>query len=164
MDAPYLKTVQRLASLLEARQWSLAVAESCTGGWVAKVLTDLPGCSVWFDRGFVTYTNEAKHQMLGVSLSTLDRFGAVSEETVCEMALGVLNNSPAQFSLAVSGIAGPTGATDGKPVGTVWFGWAIRGGAVVRECCCFAGDREKVRAQAVDYALSRLVEIVAGDE
>ncbi|MCF6282862.1 MAG: nicotinamide-nucleotide amidase [Candidatus Polarisedimenticolaceae bacterium] len=164
MDSQFIKAVRQLAALLESRQQVLAVAESCTGGWVAKVLTDLPGCSAWFDRGFVTYTNEAKHQMLGVSMKTIDTFGAVSEETVHEMALGVLDNSPAQFSLAVSGIAGPSGATAGKPVGTVWFGWAIRDDRVVAECCCFEGDREAVRAQAVAYALRRLIEIVSAVE
>jgi nicotinamide-nucleotide amidase len=100
-------------------------------------MTDMAGCSAWFDRGFVTYTNEAKHQMLGVLMKTIETFGAVSEETVHEMALGVLDNSPARFSLAVSGIAGPSGATEGKPVGTVWFGWATRDGqlgAIVKRC------------------------------
>ena len=164
MDSQFITAVRALAALLESRQQVLAVAESCTGGWVAKVLTDLPGCSTWFDRGFVTYTNEAKHQMLGVSMKTIDAFGAVSEETVHEMALGVLANSPAHFSLAVSGIAGPSGATAGKPVGTVWFGWAIRDGKVVAEHCCFEGDREAVRAQAVAYALRRLIEIVSAVE
>ncbi len=164
MDDPFTKTAQKLAKLLEQRQQVVAVAESCTGGWVAKVLTDLAGCSAWFDRGFVTYTNEAKHQMLGVSIKTIERFGAVSEETVHEMALGVLNNSPAHYSLAVSGIAGPSGATEGKPVGTVWFGWAIRDEEVVAECCRFEGDREAVRRQAVAYSLRRLVEIVAAEK
>jgi len=163
MDTQFSKAVQGLAALLEQRQQVVAVAESCTGGWVAKVMTDKAGCSAWFDRGFVTYTNEAKHQMLGVSMKTIETFGAVSEETVCEMALGVLNNSPARFSLAVSGIAGPSGATEGKPVGTVWFGWATRDGQVVAECCCFDGDREAVRAQAVAYGLHRLIEIVTAD-
>lgn len=163
MDTQFTKVAQALAKLLEQRQQVVAVAESCTGGWVAKVLTDLAGCSTWFDRGFVTYTNEAKHQMLGVSVKTIERFGAVSEETVHEMALGVLNNSPARYSLAVSGIAGPSGATEGKPVGTVWFGWAIRDEEVTTECCCFEGDREAVRRQAVAHSLHRLVQIVAAD-
>jgi nicotinamide-nucleotide amidase len=160
MDSQFTKSVQELAALLEQRQQVLSVAESCTGGWVAKVLTDLAGSSAWFDRGFVTYTNEAKHQMLGVSMKTIDTFGAVSEETVHEMAAGVLNNSPAQYSIAVSGIAGPGGATEGKSVGTVWFGWAVRDEPAVAECCCFEGDREAVRAQAVAYSLRRLIEII----
>ena len=164
MDKQSHETITQLADILLERQWVLAVAESCTGGWVAKVLTDLPGCSAWFDRGFVTYTNESKHQMLGVSMKTLNAYGAVSEEAVHEMALGVLKNSPAQVSLVVSGIAGPTGATDGKPVGTVWFGWAIRDKSVEAECCCFEGDRERVRAQAVNHVMSRLVEIIKGHE
>ncbi len=164
MDTQFSKAVQELAALLERQQQVVAVAESCTGGWVAKVMTDMAGCSVWFDRGFVTYTNEAKHQMLGVSMRTIESFGAVSEETVHEMALGVLNNSPARFSLAVSGIAGPSGATEDKPVGTVWFGWATRNEQVVAECCCFKGDREAVRAQAVVFGLHRLIEIVAADQ
>ena len=154
------EAASRLADQLIERQLVLAVAESCTGGWVAKVLTDLPGCSAWFDRGFVTYTNESKHQMLGVSMATLEAFGAVSGEAVHEMALGVLDNSPAQVSLAISGIAGPTGATLDKPLGLVWFGWAVRDQEVATESCCFDGDREAVRAQAVQHALRRLIEIV----
>ncbi len=163
MDTQFTEVAQILAQQLKQRQQVVAVAESCTGGWIAKVLTDLAGCSAWFDRGFVTYTNEAKHQMLGVSLKTIEQFGAVSEETVHEMARGALNNSPAHYSLAVSGIAGPSGATEGKPVGTVWFGWAIRDEEVVAECCCFEGDREAVRRQAVAYSLRRLVEIIAAE-
>ncbi len=163
MDTQFTEVAQILAQQLKQRQQVVAVAESCTGGWIAKVLTDLAGCSAWFDRGFVTYTNEAKHQMLGVSLKTIEQFGAVSEETVHEMALGVLNNSPARYSLAVSGIAGPSGATEGKPVGTVWFGWAIRDEEVVAESCCFEGDREAVRRQAVAYSLRRLVEIITAE-
>ena len=160
MDKVLFETASRLAELLLERQLMLATAESCTGGWVAKTLTDLPGCSAWFDRGFVTYTNASKNEMLGVSMTTLDAYGAVSEMTVREMAEGVLNNSPAQISLSISGIAGPGGATEEKPLGTVWFGWAVEEQCIEAECCHFEGDREAVRAQAVQHTLSRLIEIV----
>ena len=142
-----------LAQRLMERGMMLAVAESCTGGWVAKVCTDIPGSSSWFERGFVTYTNEAKQEMLGVSANTLNDSGAVSEVTVSEMAIGALNNSRAQVALAISGIAGPGGGSEEKPVGTVCFGWAIKGKEVATEQHCFNGDREAVRAKAVLYAL-----------
>ena len=160
MDKVLYQTASRLAEQLLERQLMLATAESCTGGWVAKVLTDLPGCSAWFDRGFVTYTNASKHEMLGVPLATLEAFGAVSEATVREMVEGVLRHSPARVSLAISGIAGPTGATEDKPLGTVWFGWAVKDKMIEAECRHFEGDREAVRAQAVKHTLSRLIGIV----
>lgn len=148
--------LQHLASVLAERLGGtgqmLATAESCTGGWVAKICTDLPGSSSWFERGFVTYTNEAKQDMLGVSADTLKHYGAVSEQTVKEMAAGALAHSRAQLSLSISGIAGPGGATPGKPVGTVCFGWALEG-TVHSETVCFDGDREAVRRQAVAHAL-----------
>ena len=150
---------QQLAAALLRRQQTLAVAESCTGGWVAKVLTDLPGSSRWFDRGFVTYSNAAKQDMLGVSAATLDAAGAVSEATVREMAAGVLRHSPADLALAISGIAGPGGAVQGKPVGTVCFAWATRTGQLQVETRQFAGDREAVRRQAVAHALGRLMDV-----
>ncbi len=118
--------VEQLAELLIKFNKQMSVAESCTGGWVAKELTDLSGSSAWFERGFVTYSNQAKHEMLGVLESTLDTYGAVSEETVTEMAIGALKNSHADFSLSVSGIAGPTGGSVEKPVVLVWFSWATQ--------------------------------------
>jgi len=135
----------------------LAVAESCTGGWAAKVCTDLPGSSAWFDCGFVSYSNAAKQAMLGVRAETLDAKGAVSEATVVEMANGVLERSAATWSFAVSGIAGPDGGTPGKPVGTVWFAWAGRDTWQFAERRRFDGDRDAVRRQSVAHALSVLL-------
>ncbi len=142
-----------LAAFLLREGGMLAVAESCTGGWVAKICTDLTGSSGWFERGFVTYTNESKQEMLGVSSETLERFGAVSEQTVAEMAMGALARSHAQLTLAISGIAGPSGGTAEKPVGTVCFAWARSGVGTAAERLCFDGDREQIRRQAVAHAL-----------
>lgn len=155
--------VEQLADYFLKNNKRLTVAESCTGGWIAKVLTDLAGSSAWFERGFVTYSNEAKQDMLQVASSTLDAFGAVSQETVIEMATGALKNSHADFSLSVSGIAGPDGGTEEKPVGLVWFAWARKLDSdqhkiISSESKIFSGDRNAVRQQAVDYALSRLLE------
>lgn len=149
---------------------TLTTAESCTGGWVAKVVTDIAGSSGWFDRGFVTYGDRAKLDMLGVSPATLDAHGAVSEAVVREMALGALGRSRAQVALAISGIAGPAGGSEDKPVGTVWFAWALPGAAEGREprplvwtqLLQFAGDREEVRHQSVRVALERLLELLPG--
>ena len=141
----------------------LAVAESCTGGWVAKCLTDLAGSSRWFDRGFVTYSNVAKQDMLGVPEVTLREHGAVSEATVLAMVDGVLAHSQADVALAISGLAGPGGAVPGKPVGTVCFAWAVRPDARLVETCRFAGDRDAVRSQSVDHALKRLVTMLRDD-
>jgi len=138
----------------------LAVAESCTGGWVAKCLTDIAGSSQWFDRGFVSYSNAAKQAMLGVSGDTLETAGAVSEQTVREMAAGVLENSLATVALAISGIAGPGGAMPGKPVGTVCFAWTVAGDEVQAETRHFEGDRESVRRQSVGFALQGLLNVL----
>lgn len=160
-DKKLILITEQLASLLIKRNKKLAVAESCTGGWVAKVLTDLAGSSAWFERGFITYSNEAKHEMLGVAESTLETYGAVSEETIKEMALGVLKNSHADFSLSISGIAGPHGETKDKPIGYVWFCWAINENnklnIIMSKNKVFDGDRSSVRLQAVEYALTELV-------
>ncbi len=147
----------QLAQRLTELGMMLSAAESCTGGWLAKVCTDLPGSSAWFERGFVTYTNEAKQEMLGVSGATLQAHGAVSEPTVEEMAAGALRHSRAQVAVAISGIAGPGGGTLEKPVGTVCFGWMVEGRGPVSERCRFDGDRESVRAQAVLFALQGLL-------
>lgn len=133
-------------------------AESCTGGWAAQVITHTAGSSAWFERGFVTYSNQAKIDMLGVRTETLEKFGAVSQETAAEMATGALKNSNALFSLAITGIAGPTGGSPGKPVGTVCFAWCRVGEKVVTETALFAGDREAVRRQAVVHALRGLLQ------
>ncbi|MEW7983991.1 MAG: nicotinamide-nucleotide amidase [gamma proteobacterium symbiont of Phacoides pectinatus] len=154
-------TVERLASELARRLaadgLALTCAESCTGGWLSKVLTDTPCSSRWFDRGFVTYSNAAKHSMLGVREETLARYGAVSAETVLEMAHGALANSCAALSVAISGIAGPGGGSAEKPVGTVWFAWADADGWSAARMMCFSGDREAVREHAVAAALEGLL-------
>jgi nicotinamide-nucleotide amidase len=152
----------RCAESLQREGLRLAVAESCTGGWLAKVLTDLPGSSAWFDRGYVTYSNAAKSSMLGVDEATLIAHGAVSLETVAEMVAGALERSGADLALAVSGIAGPGGGSSKKPVGTVCFAWQRRGSEprVSRER--FDGDREMVRQQSVVYLLQRLDEMLDG--
>ncbi len=155
-DASFLEQTARCAERLRAQGLRLAVAESCTGGWLAKVLTDLPGSSEWFDCGYVTYSNAAKQSMLGVCEATLLDHGAVSLETVAEMARGALRESGADVALAVSGIAGPGGGSEAKPVGTVCFAWQRRGGEPETGRERFDGDREAVRRQSVAYLLARL--------
>lgn len=152
------KLVEQLAVLLLKSNKTLAVAESCTGGWIAKVLTDVSGSSAWFDRGFVTYTNIAKQEMLGVAAKTLDKYGAVSQATVEQMAIGALKNSHADYSLSVSGIAGPTGGAADRPVGLVWFAWAYQNSIILSEQKIFSGNRDAVRQQAVEFALSGLIQ------
>lgn len=151
------EALERLAAevgqALQARGLMLATAESCTGGWVAQAMTAISGSSAWFDRGFVTYSNAAKADMLGVASATLERHGAVSEATVAEMARGALAHSRAQVACAISGIAGPTGGSDSKPVGTVCFAWLLAGCRAECETQCFPGDRREVRARAVRHAL-----------
>ena len=133
-------------------------AESCTGGWVAKALTDIAGSSAYFDRGFVTYSNAAKHDLLGVKESTLAEYGAVSEAVVREMALGALRAANADFAVSISGVAGPDGGTAEKPVGTVWFAFAARDGQVSAIKQLFSGDRDEVRLQAAVFALQTLLD------
>jgi len=153
------RSVERLAEKLVARQAKVACAESCTGGWIAKVMTDAVGSSAWFDRGFVTYSNQSKREMLGVQGRTLDIHGAVSRETVIQMAEGALEASAAGFSVAVSGIAGPGGGSEEKPVGTVWLAWAGEG-FTDAACEHFEGGREAVRQDTVIAALRGLLERV----
>jgi nicotinamide-nucleotide amidase len=137
----------------------LVLAESCTGGWVSQCITDVPGSSVWFDRGFVTYSNQAKCELLGVPSETIQIHGAVSSETVRAMAAGALSHSAADVAAAVSGIAGPAGGTSDKPVGTVWFAWQ-RGGGICRvQCMRFGGDRRGIRRQAVRVALQGILDV-----
>ncbi len=155
-DKDLFTLVERVALQMRATDRRLATAESCTGGWVAKVCTDLAGSSQWFECGFVTYSNAAKVRDLGVSERTLADHGAVSEATVKEMAAGALRVSGADIAVAISGIAGPDGGTPSKPVGTVWFGLASRQGAetaAVAEVQVFAGDRELIRRRSVERAL-----------
>ena len=150
------EAAQRVADLLLQRQWMLATAESCTGGMIAAACTDLPGSSAWFERGLVSYSNASKTELLGVDPALIERFGAVSEEVVRAMVQGALQHSHAQVAVAVTGVAGPSGGTAAKPVGTVWFGWATPEG-VTTEVQRFAGDRAAVRAATVAYALQGLV-------
>ncbi|MGE5492772.1 MAG: CinA family protein [Actinomycetota bacterium] len=153
----------RLGSVLRSRREWLATAESCTGGWVAQCVTAISGSSTWFDRGFVTYSNEAKVDMLGVPETTLERHGAVSEATARAMAQGALEKSRADWALAITGVAGPTGGTADKPVGMVCFAWAQRDGGCEALTAHFTGDREQVRAQSVRQALTGLLSRLAAD-
>lgn len=144
------------AQLLSRGEW-LATAESCTGGWVAQSITAIAGSSAWFDRGFVTYSNAAKQEMLGVTEATLERHGAVSEATARAMAQGAIAHSRADWAIAITGIAGPGGGSPEKPVGTVCFAWAQRDGGCEAQTCVFAGDRAAVREQSVIQALRGLL-------
>lgn len=157
MDAELYKLAAEAGEALRRRGWMLAIAESCTGGWLGQAVTMVPGSSNWFDRGFVTYTNDAKRELLGVHDETLARFGAVSEQAAREMAQGALARSRARLAVAVSGVAGPDGGTADKPVGTVWIAWAL-GEDVMALRFGFSGDRDAVRRQAVIAALSGIVE------
>jgi nicotinamide-nucleotide amidase len=154
------RLAQVLGQSLHQQQLMLVTAESCTGGWIAKVMTDIPGSSGWFDRGFVTYSNESKQELLGVDADTLERYGAVSEATVVQMAIGALANSRSNAAIAVSGIAGPGGDTPDKPLGTVWLAWALPGRSVQTRCEHFIGNREAVRRQAVYLALEELIRLL----
>ena len=145
-----------LADALRAKGWRLATAESCTGGLIAAACTTLAGSSDWFERGFVTYSNAAKSEQLGVDAALIAAHGAVSGEVACAMAAGALAHSPADIAVAVTGIAGPGGAVPGKPVGTVWLALMQRGGAPQAEPLQLAGDRASVRAQTVVIAVQRL--------
>ncbi|HZW85944.1 MAG TPA: nicotinamide-nucleotide amidase [Gallionella sp.] len=150
----------QVGTALKSHGLMLATAESCTGGGVAQAITDVAGSSVWFERGFVTYSNLAKQQMLGVSETTLNTQGAVSEATVREMVEGALKHSDAQVALAVSGIAGPNGGTPGKPVGTVWFAWGVKHGISTAQRHRLDGSRAEVRAQAVHIALQGVLDLL----
>jgi nicotinamide-nucleotide amidase len=155
------KLAESLGRLLVERGEWLAAAESCTGGWLAQSVTAIAGSSTWFDRGFVTYSNAAKVDMLGVPESTLARHGAVSEAVARAMAQGVLAHSRAEWSVAITGIAGPSGGSPDKPVGTVCFAWASKDAGCEAQTCLFSGDRTAVREQSVRYALSGLIDRVS---
>ena len=150
-----LGQVADLAKILQKKHWLMASAESCTGGMIAAACTDLAGSSNWFERGFVSYSNEAKTELLGVGADLIARHGAVSEEVARAMVQGALAHSRAQVAVAVTGVAGPGGGSAAKPVGTVWFGWATPAG-VVSEMRRFEGDRASVRSATVRHALLRL--------
>lgn len=146
-----------LSSRLQSLQWMMATAESCTGGMIAAHCTDLPGSSAWFERGFVTYSNAAKSELLGVPAAIIDQHGAVSEPVALAMALGACYRSHAQVSVAVTGIAGPTGGSADKPVGTVWLAWCIQGIAHA-ERHLFTGDRGQIRQATTQVALRGLLQ------
>ena len=148
-----------LAATLQHKGWMMATAESCTGGLIAGACTDLSGSSQWFERGFVTYSNQAKTELLGVDPLVLQREGAVSEAVVRAMVQGALQHAPVQIAVAVTGVAGPTGGSADKPVGTVWFGWNIDG-RICSELRHLPGDRADVRRATVQYALTRLLALL----
>lgn len=155
---------QQLGELLKAKNLNLALAESCTGGLAAEYITAIAGSSAWFDCGFVTYSNESKTKMLGVSTITLENFGAVSEQTASEMTIGALQHSQANISASITGIAGPDGGSAEKPVGTVCFGWGEKEGSKLTAATAqtlFAGDRQAIRHQAVAYLMANLIKKLA---
>lgn len=156
-DAELHQLTLQVAQCLLDINWRLSVAESCTGGWLGKCCTDLAGSSNWFDRGFITYSNQAKQDSLHVSNATLEQFGAVSEQTATEMAQGALAGSVADISVAITGIAGPDGGTIDKPVGTVCFAWATKYPPIQTAVYLLQGDRESIRRQAVKIALQGIV-------
>ncbi len=155
-ESPLLS--ERLGALLLASKQVMVTAESCTGGGISAAITDIAGSSAWFDRAFITYSNEAKVEMLGITTKTLEQHGAVSEPIVTEMVLGALEHSNGTIAVSVSGIAGPGGGTEQKPVGTVCFGFADLSGWQQIETCHFNGNRAEVRQQVVHYALATVVD------
>ena len=159
MNEDTLRLCTELATRLVATGRMLATAESCTGGMIAAACTDLSGSSNWFERGFVTYSNEAKSELLGVDPALITQHGAVSEVVARAMAFGAVRHSRAQVSVAVTGIAGPTGGSAQKPVGTVWFGFSVRG-RLHSETLRFSGDRLAIREATVRHALTRLLELL----
>jgi nicotinamide-nucleotide amidase len=159
-DKRLYQLAQQMGEALKSRALMLVSAESCTGGWLGEAVTMVPGSSDWYERGFITYTDISKREMLGVTARTLEQHGAVSEQTVKEMVAGALTASHAQVAVAVSGIAGPAGGMPGKPVGTVCLAWALKNGEPIAETRHFAGDREAVRRQAVERALAGVLELI----
>ena len=159
-----LNISKEVAKLLIARGWTLALAESCTGGLVSAALTNLAGSSDWFERGYITYSNQAKTECLDVAAETIESFGAVSEQVAKAMSEGAQKNAGVNVSVSITGIAGPAGGSIEKPVGTVCFGWTITKENLVAMTICktmqFSGDRQAVREQARDYALSKLIELL----
>lgn len=149
--------LKQLADRLTARQWRMATAESCTGGWIAKCCTDLPGSSAWFDRGHIVYSYSAKEDLLGIAHDDLVKYGAVSEEIASQMAEGARQRSGVPVTVAATGIAGPGGGMEGKPVGLVYFGWCIEDEPAVCESRIFSGDRNQVRQKTVLHALEGIL-------
>jgi len=153
MDNELFELAQQLGLLLKSKEKMIATAESCTGGWLAQIITEVSGSSAWFDRGFVTYSNAAKMQMLGIKSETLDKFGAVSAQTAVEMVKGALDHSDADCAIAVTGIAGPEGGTAEKPIGTVFIAWAYKNQEVKVIQKKLTGNRHEIRRQTVKIAL-----------
>ena len=161
MDQELYRLAVRVGRALKRRELMIATAESCTGGWIGQAITMVPGSSEWFERGFITYTYISKREMLGVKSASLAKHGAVSEQVVREMAQGALGRSHAQISVAVSGVAGPSGGTREKPVGTVCFAWSRKGGRVRLETRRFRGDRDTVRKRCVAHALRGVLSMLS---
>ncbi len=155
-----IQQAEQLAKLFLKTSSKIVTAESCTGGGLAEILTSIPGSSAWFERGFVVYSNESKHELLSVSLKTIEQFGAVSEETASAMAKGAVENSRADYGVAITGIAGPVGGTEFKPVGTVCFAWYSKNNGVSTTQICFDGDRLRVRQQACMLAMQGLLDVL----
>ena len=160
MDVELKQLAQGVNHRLRSKGGLMASAESCTGGWIAKAMTDVPGSSGCFDRAFITYSNEAKQEMLGVAAETLKQHGAVSEAVVREMVQGALERSRATVAVAVSGIAGPDGGTEEKPVGTVWLAWGLGSGEIMTAKEMFSGDREEVRYRSSVSALQGILDLI----
>jgi nicotinamide-nucleotide amidase len=154
-----MSLLEDLAQICLHQHYKVVTAESCTGGLVAAAITSLAGSSQWFERGYVTYSNEAKHQDLGVPLELIEQYGAVSREVAHAMARGAKEKTPAQLSVAITGIAGPEGGSADKPVGTVWFAWGLADGSIQTERALFTGDRQSVRTQAVNFALANMINL-----
>jgi nicotinamide-nucleotide amidase len=153
MDNELFELAERLGQSLKAKGYKIATAESCTGGWIAQALTEVPGSSAWFDRGFVTYSNNAKMQMLGINPQTLAQYGAVSAEVAQQMVAGALANSEADCAVAITGIAGPDGGSEEKPVGTVYVAWQSNNGYSKVERLQLLGNRHQIRKQTVEKAI-----------
>jgi nicotinamide-nucleotide amidase len=158
-EAALRSLAEQLGSHMSSSNIKLACAESCTGGWLAKIITDIPGSSSWFTCSVVSYSNAAKHSLLGVPEHTLETYGAVSAQTVKAMCEGLFQSTEADMVVSISGVAGPGGGTEDKPVGLVWLGWGMRGEQVSVESCNFAGDREAVRLLSVARALENLLNL-----
>ncbi len=154
---------EQLGECMTSKGMKLASAESCTGGWLAKIITDIPGSSAWFVGSVVSYSNEAKQSLLGVSADTLAEFGAVSGDTVLEMSDGLFAQTDADVAVSISGIAGPDGGSDDKPVGLVWLSWGKRDKSVFANAFNFDGDREEVRRQSIKQALENLLDLLVCD-
>lgn len=152
--------VKKLGGIFKQHQLKLVTAESCTGGQLAQTITSIPGASTWFDRGFITYSNLSKQEMLGVNASLLTQYGPVSEEIVLAMANGALNKSPASVSIAITGITGPDGGTEKLPKGTIWTAWIRKNAFSKTECQHYSGDRLIIRYAAVEFALQTLLNLI----